>query len=187
LTDRLFHEGPAIPIHPEAVTADDGETIARVYQSEITRLVALARVLTGDRQAGEDLAHDVFIRLVRANSRTPHYLQEPAWPWLRTTLVRLAAQRRRQLLRELRRLSRLEQQPSREYWSDSNVDTVAALRDLPPRMRACVVLHYCEDLSIADVAKTLDCAPDTVKVQLARGRKRLRAVLRTPITEHTGA
>ena len=162
-----------------AISAPD-QVLAAMYAREGTRLVALARVLTGDLDAGEDLAQEVFVRALRALERDPEYLYEPVWPWLRTTLVRLVIERRRRMLRELRRLVRAYDPPSTTDWPMSTADVASALSELPPRMRACVVLRYCEDLSTLQVAQTLGCAPATVVVQLREARKRLRILLDPP-------
>src|SRR5437867_9653028 len=37
-------------------------------------------------------------------------------------------------------------------------ELVAAMRDLPARQRAALWLRYCDDLSIADVARLLGCS-----------------------------
>jgi RNA polymerase sigma-70 factor (sigma-E family) len=52
---------------------------------------------------------------------------------------------------------------------------MAALADLPPRQRACVVLRYYDDLSVEAVAETLGCRTGTVKSQTARGLEALRS------------
>lgn len=57
------------------------------------------------------------------------------------------------------------------------VDLDAALRALPDRMRAAVVLHYLADLSVADVATALGIADGTVKSSLHDARARLRVAL----------
>jgi RNA polymerase sigma-70 factor (sigma-E family) len=51
---------------------------------------------------------------------------------------------------------------------------LAALRELPPRQRACVVLRYFEDLSVRDTAEVLGCHEGTVKSQTARALDSLR-------------
>src|SRR5262245_26089876 len=48
---------------------------------------------------------------------------------------------------------------------------------LPSRQRAVIVLRYYEDLSEADIATTLGCAPGTVKSQSSAAMKALRRAL----------
>jgi RNA polymerase sigma factor (sigma-70 family) len=50
----------------------------------------------------------------------------------------------------------------------------AALRQLPPRQRAVVVLRYWEDLTDAQIGAALGCSPDTVRSQLSRALAKLR-------------
>ncbi|WP_197683272.1 RNA polymerase sigma factor [Jiangella alkaliphila] len=56
-------------------------------------------------------------------------------------------------------------------------DLRSALATLSPRQRACVVLHYYEDLSVAQVADVLGCAPGAVKRHLSDARARLEPLL----------
>jgi RNA polymerase sigma factor (sigma-70 family) len=52
-----------------------------------------------------------------------------------------------------------------------------ALRRLPPRQRACVVLRYFNDLSVAQTAELLGCTAGTVKSQTSRALDALLAHL----------
>lgn len=121
--------GSDLPVHPaDAVRRDaagrDGveERLAAVYRAEVGRLVALGRMLTSDAAAGEDLAHETFLVATRMCRRDPDYLREPAWPWLRTTLTRLAIRRRHRSIGELRRLAHLYERPREDAWSGATID-----------------------------------------------------------------
>jgi RNA polymerase sigma factor (sigma-70 family) len=54
-------------------------------------------------------------------------------------------------------------------------DVVAALKRLPPRQRAVVVMRYYLDLSEADIARELGVSTGTVKSQAAKAVARLKA------------
>jgi RNA polymerase sigma-70 factor (sigma-E family) len=60
---------------------------------------------------------------------------------------------------------------------ESRMELEAALRQLPARQRAVLVLRFYCDLSVEQTAETLRCATGTVKSQAARGLIRLREVL----------
>ena len=69
-------------------------------------------------------------------------------------------------------------EPSRQDVADSVVlraSLVQALRALPARQRACVVLRYFDDLSVADTAAALGCTEGTVKSQTSRALASLRS------------
>lgn len=57
---------------------------------------------------------------------------------------------------------------------DEQLDMLIALRALPPRQRAIVVLRYLQDLSEADTAAALGISVGAVKSGAARGLARLR-------------
>ena len=89
----------------------------------------------------------------------------------------------------LRRLSSTEQvvetMPDRaaDARPDRDDELIAALRELPPRMRAVVVLRFFEDRSEAQAAELLGCSVGTVKTQASRAMTRLRDLLTTPERE----
>jgi RNA polymerase sigma-70 factor (sigma-E family) len=60
---------------------------------------------------------------------------------------------------------------------ESRLEVEAALRELPPRQRAVLVLRFYCDLSVEQTATVLRCAPGTVKSQAARGLDKLRTAL----------
>ena len=155
--------------------------IAEVYAREHGRLAALGAMLTGDAGAGEDIAHDVFLHALRRCQEDPGYLREPAWPWLRLALVRRAMRRGERVAGELRRLALLHRSTPPAAWSHDTVDCVRALAELPPRMRACAVLFYWQDLPTAEVARALGISERTVENQLRTARGKLAERLRVAV------
>lgn len=55
-----------------------------------------------------------------------------------------------------------------------------ALRELPERMRAAIVLRYYEDMTEPEIAKTLGISVGTVKSTVSRAMAKLRAALGLP-------
>ena len=62
------------------------------------------------------------------------------------------------------------------------LDVRAALRSLPPRQRATVVLRYYCDCPVEEAAQILGVTPGTVKSQTAKGLTALRLAL-APVME----
>lgn len=54
---------------------------------------------------------------------------------------------------------------------------VQALRKVPDRQRACIVLRYYEDLSVAETARVLKCSEGNVKSQTSHGIAALKREL----------
>jgi RNA polymerase sigma-70 factor (sigma-E family) len=61
--------------------------------------------------------------------------------------------------------------------SDTEDAVFRALAELPPRMRAAVVLRHLHGTTVAETAAALGCSEGTVKSQTARGLDQLRAAL----------
>lgn len=145
------------------------------------QLVTTARLLcAGDAHAAEDLVQTTLVKLFLGWRRIR---TDPA-AYARRTLVNcFLDQRRRAAARREVPAETLPDRPAPEP-EIGGLDPVlvAALAELPPRMRAAVVLRHVHDLSVDAVAELLGCEPGTVKSQTARGLDKLRASLASPTT-----
>jgi RNA polymerase sigma factor (sigma-70 family) len=63
---------------------------------------------------------------------------------------------------------------------DERQRVLAALAGLPARRRACVVLRFHLDLSVAETARVLGCSEGTVKSQTSAALHHLRVTLDDP-------
>jgi len=70
-----------------------------------------------------------------------------------------------------------EDPPVRVHDHDALLDVRAALKSLPPRQRATVVLRFYCDLPVDEAAEVLGVTPGTVKSQTAKGLATLRTAL----------
>ncbi|WP_328330860.1 SigE family RNA polymerase sigma factor [Kribbella sp. NBC_00382] len=147
-----------------------------------TRLLRTAVLLTGDRPAAEDLVQEVYER-VYVRWRWIHTAPEA---YARKTLANLVANRWRRKGRKPESLvSEHADQPSPDRADDivTRDQLVTALQELPPRMRAVIVLRYYEDLTEAQTAEALGCSVGTVKSQTSRALDKLRLTTEPAILE----
>ena len=141
------------------------------YIEQFPRMVAWARVLTGDLGVGEELAQEAMVRAHRHWERVRDYDRPAAWVRRVTTNLALSARSRRHAERAaVERLGALHSLPAPapdvdEFWS--------VVRDLPARQRDAVMLFYLEDRSVAAIAVEMSCAENTVKAHLHKARQRL--------------
>jgi RNA polymerase sigma-70 factor (ECF subfamily) len=157
---------------------DPDARVAAIYGAHYQHLVGLASMLAGGSAIGEEIAQETFVIALQNERRTPGYLTDPVWPWLRITALHLASRFRAQLRRELLpRLIQSNDLGGSQAWGVETIDVVRALRQLPSKMRLCVVLAHLEDQGTASIAAMLGCSPKTVENQLREGRHRLRTIL----------
>ncbi|MGF7233964.1 MAG: SigE family RNA polymerase sigma factor [Frankia sp.] len=144
------------------------------YHAEMARF---AYLLTGERDAAEDLAADAFVAVWRRWD-TVRNADLPV-AYLRRTIANLAITRIRRLIRERRGLGIVGVSEDRCYGPDvpAVIDVRAALSALPARKRACVVMRFAFDLSEEDTARTLGISVGTVKSQTSKGLAELTRLL----------
>jgi RNA polymerase sigma-70 factor (sigma-E family) len=150
-----------------------GEPLREAFEEHYGRLVRLCFLLTGERDAAEDVAQEAFVRLATKIDRL-----EPGavGPYVRRIAVNLWKNRLRRMALELRH--RREAPPPGDRIAFEDRDELwTVVKRLPPRQRACVVLRYYEDLSERDAAITLGCSIGAVKSQTSKALARLRKEL----------
>lgn len=168
--------GPALA-GTSAVDVD--RFVAHMFRAEGASLVRLARLFVDDRNAAEDLVQEAFIRLARSAHRIHDPARAPAY--LRSIVLNLARDHNRRGLVSMRhRLPFGDPAPGIEDEFDVGQDqrrVLEALRDLPARQRACLVLRYYDELGPDEIAATLGLSRNSVKTHLRRGLDALEARL----------
>jgi RNA polymerase sigma-70 factor (ECF subfamily) len=152
--------------------------LVRRHQAKV---VGLAYRFLGRWDVAEDVAQDVFVRVLRAAAAFRPEAQFTTW------LYRLAANlcwdRRRQAARELRLRSTspvraIDDPPSATVESRERVARVRqAVADLPDRQRLAVILHRYQGLSHKEIANATGWSQGAVESCLVRAYENLRNYL----------
>ena len=152
--------------------------LAELYRTHSSGALRLAYLLTGEREAAQDLVQDAFIRLFGRyrDLRGSEHFQA----YLRRTIVNLAKDRHRKRTRERDHLSR---QSTSEPVADPispNDELRRALMQLPERQRAAIALRYLEDLSEQETAEAMNTSVAAAKSLTQRAAQALRQQLGGP-------
>jgi RNA polymerase sigma-70 factor (ECF subfamily) len=157
----------------------DRDAFARLATASISRLDAVARLITRDPERAKDAVQEALARAWRdlPGLRDP----DRFGAWLRRLLVNACMDDLRQT-----RHRTFEVELTDLYHPAVADSTIAvaerdalerAFRRLDPEQRTAVVLFYYLDLPLPDIAATLRLPVGTVKSRLHRGREALRAAL----------
>jgi RNA polymerase sigma-70 factor (sigma-E family) len=154
----------------------DAELEYREFASaRAAQLFRLAFLMSGNWHEAEDLVQSTLASLFVAWNRVSRCNSMEAYA--RRVLVNtFLSQRRLRRSRETP-VAQFADASAPAVDQDLRLTLVAALRQLPPRSRAVVVLRYVEDHNIDSVAELLDITPAAVKSLTARALAQLREVL----------
>jgi RNA polymerase sigma-70 factor (sigma-E family) len=158
------------------VDASAEDEFRQFVVSRTPALLGTAYALTGDRGLAEDLLQAALLKTYRHWRAVRHSEHPDAYVRRVMANQRISWWRRRRVAESGLPLPD-RAAPDRSSGIEERDELWRALRQLPPRTRAVVVLRYWEDLPEAEVARVLDCSVGTVKSQASRGLDRLRAAL----------
>jgi RNA polymerase sigma-70 factor (sigma-E family) len=165
------------------VSLADDEAFEAFVRTNATMLIRLAGALTGDPHVSEEVVQSalerVFVRWRR--------LDDPL-AYTRRVVVNLC--------RDRGRGAAGHERPGLPYIDaaapdviglhDDRDQLVRAIRALPYRQRAVLVLRFWHDLTEQQAADTLGVRAGTVKSQTSRALQRLRQLLETPTAQSAG-
>lgn len=137
------------------------------YRVQFPRLVPLARALCGSAIA-DDIAQEAMLAAYRNWRRVSEMAAPEAW--VRRTCANLAVSAFRRRISEAKALVRIGHTVEHPALSPDDEAFWAAVRTLPKRQAQSAALRYLYDLSVAEVAETLDISEGSVKQHLSRAR-----------------
>ena len=161
----------------DAVTGPNStpeETLTRMvtqYQDAIRRMCCL---YLRDRSAAEDAVQETFLKAYRSMDAFRSECTERTW--LMSIAINTCRDMNRSAwLRHMERRVTPEELPLAAPSQDEDALALAeAIRRLPERLRAVILLYYYQDMTIQEVSQALHAAPSTIVKRLAQARERLR-------------
>jgi RNA polymerase sigma factor (sigma-70 family) len=156
------------------------QTLAALLDAHGREIQAVAWLIVRDRAAAEDITIET---LLTAFEKGGPIRDEGA---VRSWLLKVATNKALAHRRRGARLVGLDELPDRPAPGDlageaaSHLALLGGVAELPPAMRAAVVLRYYSDLPVEQVAAALGKSPNTIKAQLQTALDRLRRSLTDP-------
>jgi RNA polymerase sigma-70 factor (ECF subfamily) len=166
----------------------DREALAPLMARHYRRLYRIALSYLRQPDDALDVVQEAFVKAYQSASRWDGSAE--AGPWLARITVNQAIDRWRRNRRRAQTFTPLAEgdhvatladlgpSPDRRVQGREESERVAvALRELPERQRAVVVLRHYQDMSLEEIAGTLGMSLGTVKSSLHRALQRMRAGL----------
>ncbi|HZZ71631.1 MAG TPA: sigma-70 family RNA polymerase sigma factor [Pirellulales bacterium] len=182
VAERTFLEPTVAASRPASMCGE--QTLAALVEQHYAYLSRFVDRLLGWSGDANDIVQDVFLTALNELPRFRGECQMQTW-LTQIAINRCRALRRRRLLGltilndwRARRLAREEANAEVPLVQQERAEQVRqAVRRLPHRDREVIVLHYLEDMAVADLARILGLHKNAVEARLSRARKRLAGLL----------
>lgn len=168
----------------------NNEALTRVIEEHWESCCRFAYALTGDRGLAEDIVQESFLKLVK-NARS-YDRSRPLRPWLYKIIENT---KREHFRSEMRRKNReniaAQRELVAEYLPAEKKEEKQLARDHMARLdepfRLVLSLRFFDQLSIKDIARSLNCPENTVSTRIHRGLHALQKSLRPVMPLSIGA
>jgi RNA polymerase sigma factor (sigma-70 family) len=155
------------------------EDFDRLYRSAYPRVYRTLMVILGDPAEAEDCAQDSFVKAFQAWKRWRP--DAPAEAWIhRIAVNRAISYRRSARLRSVGELLRRLGRPAASTdpaQVATRPDLLTALRSIPPKLAAAIVLRYYHGYNNREIAAALGVSERTIGTRLSQAAERLRPLL----------
>ncbi|MEN0652546.1 MULTISPECIES: RNA polymerase sigma factor [Hyphobacterium] len=165
----------------EAVGRGDRDAARQLMARRLPRLLAIAQRLLSDPVEAEDIAQETFIRVWKAAARWRSG-EAKVETWMSRIAINLCydrLRRRREILTDALP-ERVDGAPGPETalsLGQAARQVHSAVASLPDRQRLALELCHFQEMTNIDAAEAMDISVEALESLLARGRRRLRAVL----------
>ncbi len=169
------------------VQRDDASSFSELLNRNRNLVVNYLSRMVVNRAIAEELAQDVFIRVYRSRRTYEPTAKFSTWLYRITTNVALNHFRDEKRTQNQISLDVQDALQVRREAQDGSLliedrlvrDVVArqirhAIRALPPKQRAAVIMHKYDEMDYAQISRILGCSPSAVKALMFRAYETLR-------------
>jgi RNA polymerase sigma-70 factor (ECF subfamily) len=161
------------------------EDFDRLYRSAYPRVYRTLTAILRDPAEAEDCAQDAFVKAFQAWKRWRP--DAPAEAWIHRIAVNRAISYRRSS--QLRTVGELLRRLGRPTGGDdpaqvaTRPDLLTALRSIPPKLAAAIVLRHYHGYNNREIAVALGVSERTIGTRLSQAAERLRPLLEKSSTD----
>jgi len=157
----------------ERFLAGDQGAFETLYRNYYDIVYSVAKGVLGDPEEAADTTQEVFRLVMRNLKRFDRRARFSTW------LYRIAINRSIQQARSLHRRPRAMPLDAASAVSHETTEAAdpriqQALQQLAPSDRAILILYYWQELSLAEIATTMQCSANACKTRLFRARELFR-------------
>jgi RNA polymerase sigma-70 factor (ECF subfamily) len=172
---------PALPQPGRLQASDEGELVAacadgkpEAFRELLARhrrsALTLAYHMLGSAEDAEDVAQEAFVRVFQAIPQFRRQAAFTTWLYRIVTNLCLGRQRRQRPVVELEALAEPSAPDSPSQQVTEGLVARQVLAQMPPQLRAILVLREQEGLSYQEIAKALSLPLGTVRSRLSKAR-----------------
>jgi RNA polymerase sigma-70 factor (ECF subfamily) len=181
LADRI-HYNVSAPSDPAAWLPEEPASFETFFREFFPRLTGYFRAKGFSQHDAEDLSQNTLWNVYRSREDFRGEGSFDAWIYVAARNAAYDEWRRRGRTprAEANLGSFADERPTADVVAEGRQDlsrASQALRNLPARMRACLLLQVQQGLSYKEIAERLSLSARTVKVQIWNARRRLKTLL----------
>jgi RNA polymerase sigma-70 factor (ECF subfamily) len=159
----------------------DEECFRTLYDMYKNKVYNTAKRLTNDDKAAEDIMQEVFVIIYTKIYKLKH--AEAFEVWLYRIVINCCKNSYKKsknlLVVEDKTIETAAGESCNETPSESlirkerNEEMMNCISKLSEKLKTCIILYYFNEMSIREIAETLECSEGTVKSRLFKGKKAL--------------
>jgi RNA polymerase sigma factor, sigma-70 family len=170
-----------IEILIQGITHGDEESFKRLYDLYKNKVYNTAKRLINDDKTAEDIVQEVFVIIYTKIYKLKH--AEAFEVWLYRIVINCCKnsykKNKNLLITEDDAIENAAGACSGDTPSEliaikeRNEELIKCINKLSEKLKTCIILYYFNEMTIREIAETLECSEGTVKSRLYKGKKAL--------------